>query len=395
MYYKKNNNTRNTPQRRRPPAGNRKTSSLSTTALLQHTKKTPEHSSATFVAQQTYGEMNLHPLLQKNLHKKGYTHPTEIQEKTISPLVNGENLVGIASTGTGKTGAFLIPIIQQLLVTPRTRYLVVVPTRELALQVREEFEALAGGLKFFSACFIGGTSVGRDIARAKRKNHLVIGTPGRLLDLAEQGALPLQGINGLVLDEFDRMLDMGFIKSVKTLISLMSSRKQTMLFSATINPGQEPLIKDIVASSVRVKASSGTESSSNVKQHIIKLSEGENKFEVLHNLLKEKSCKKVILFAETKRAVDKINKQLTRTGIHSDVIHGNKSQNYRTRTIQHFKSGKIRVLVATDVAARGIDVDNVTHVINYQMPQSLDSYIHRIGRTGRAGKQGRAYTFIN
>ncbi|SFW73995.1 ATP-dependent RNA helicase RhlE [Sinomicrobium oceani] len=395
MNYKKKINTKNTSVKRRPPVKKGKASSLSPQDLLQHTSKLPEPSAVPFVAKQAYAEMDLHPMLLKNLQRKGYTHPTEIQEKTLISLVNGDNLIGIASTGTGKTGAFLIPIVQQLLTTPNTRYLVVVPTRELALQVHEEFQQLNRSFGFSSVCFIGGTSVGKDVAKARHKNHLIISTPGRLLDLVGQKALRLQNISGLVLDEFDRMLDMGFIQSVQTIVSLMTSRKQTMLFSATIKPGQEKLIHDIVPGALTVKASSGTESSSNVKQNMIKVSDGENKFDVLHNLLKESSFKKVILFAETKRTVDKINKQLAKAGIHSDVIHGNKSQNYRTRAITLFKSGKIRVLVATDVAARGIDVDNVTHVINYQMPQSIDSYIHRIGRTGRAGKQGMAYTFIN
>ncbi|RNL87130.1 DEAD/DEAH box helicase [Sinomicrobium pectinilyticum] len=388
MNYRKKINTR------RPQPNKRAASTLSPHVLLRHAEiagGTP----ASYVSEQSYADMDLHPALKSNLLKKGYKKPTEIQEKTIENLVHGHNMIGVASTGTGKTGAFLIPIVQQLLTTDNTTYLIVVPTRELALQVREEFDELSRGLRFSATCFIGGTSVGKDLVKARKKSHLIVGTPGRLIDMINQRALSLKGITGLVLDEFDRMLDMGFVNDVKTIVSLMHSRKQTMLFSATVKPSQEALIRGLVENPIKITASSGAESSNNVKQSMIKIRDGENKFDVLYNLLREDSFKKVILFAETKRTVDKINKQLIKTGINSDVIHGNKSQNYRSKAIQSFKSGKIRVLVATDVASRGIDVDNVTHVINYQIPQTLDSYIHRIGRTGRAGKTGMAYTFIN
>lgn len=348
-----------------------------------------------FVAEQNFSEMPLSQSLKNNIKIKGYVEPTEIQQKSINDLISGRNLIGIAATGTGKTGAFLIPVIEKMLANDNTTCLVVVPTRELAMQVEDEFKSLTKGFKLFSACFIGGTSVNSDVAKARKKNHLIVGTPGRLNDLASRGALRLGNTPVLVLDEFDRMLDMGFINDIKKIIALMKNRKQTMLFSATYEKSQKKIISEFVQNPVRINVSNVNNAADTVEQDILRVGVNENKFQVLHNLLSGEGFDKVILFAETKRHVDKISKQLRKSGINSDVIHGNKSQNYRIKAIRLFKTGKTRVLVATDVAARGIDVDGVTHVINYQLPQTMDSYIHRIGRTGRAGKKGMAYTFVN
>ncbi|WP_163325771.1 DEAD/DEAH box helicase [Draconibacterium mangrovi] len=350
---------------------------------------------APFVAEQSFSEMPLSDSLKNNIRLKGYTEPTEIQQKSINDLIAGRNMIGIAATGTGKTGAFLIPVIEKMLADDTTTCLVVVPTRELAQQVEDEFKSLTRGHKLFSACFIGGTSVNTDMGKARRKQNLIVGTPGRLNDLTSRGTLRLGNTPILVLDEFDRMLDMGFINDIKKIIALMKNRKQTMLFSATYEKAQQNLIKQFVQNPVRINISSLNNAADTVEQDIIRVGVNENKFEVLYNLLSGEGFERVILFAETKRNVDKISQQLRKVGINSDVIHGNKSQNYRTKAIRLFKMGKTRVLVATDVAARGIDVDGVTHVINYQLPQTMDSYIHRIGRTGRAGKKGMAYTFVN
>lgn len=350
---------------------------------------------APFVAEQSFSEMPLSDSLKNNIRLKGYTEPTEIQQKSINDLIAGRNMIGIAATGTGKTGAFLIPVIEKMLADDTTTCLVVVPTRELAQQVEDEFKSLTRGHKLFSACFIGGTSVNTDMGKARRKQNLIVGTPGRLNDLTSRGTLRLGNTPILVLDEFDRMLDMGFINDIKKIIALMKNRKQTMLFSATYEKAQQNLIKQFVQNPVRINISSLNNAADTVEQDIIRVGANENKFEVLYNLLSGEGFERVILFAETKRNVDKISQQLRKVGINSDVIHGNKSQNYRTKAIRMFKMGKTRVLVATDVAARGIDVDGVTHVINYQLPQTMDSYIHRIGRTGRAGKKGMAYTFVN
>lgn len=380
------NNTRNRSPRK-------KVVSTIDPALL--VKQAVKVETVPFIAEQTFEEMPLSETLKNNIRMKGYIEPTEIQQKSINDLIAGRNMIGIAATGTGKTGAFLIPVIEKMLADNTTTCLVVVPTRELAQQVEDEFKSLTRGHKLFSACFIGGTSVNTDMGKARRKQNLIVGTPGRLNDLTSRGTLRLGNTPILVLDEFDRMLDMGFINDIKKIIALMKNRKQTMLFSATYEKAQQNLIKQFVQNPVRINVSRLNNAADTVEQDIIRVGDNENKFQVLYDLLNGDGFEKVILFAETKRNVDKISQQLRKVGINSDVIHGNKSQNYRTKAIRMFKMGKTRVLVATDVAARGIDVDGVTHVINYQLPQTMDSYIHRIGRTGRAGKKGMAYTFVN
>ena len=377
----------------KPRASGKKKISTIDPSLLRSRPETQEPVS--FEATLPFSEMSIHPLLKQNIQSKGYSYPTEIQQRAIPALIEGADMIGIAATGTGKTGAFLIPFVEQLLHKKNTAGLVVVPTRELAQQVAEEFKMLSRGMKFRSACFIGGTSVTRDIAQAAINNHLIIATPGRLIDLVNRGALNLNAIEVLILDEFDRMLDMGFIDDIKTIVSLTSARRQTVLFSATINNSQQRMIRQIVQDPLTINVSSGKGPSSSVEQNLLEVAPNEDKMEVLFNLLSGDSFEKVMLFAETKRTVDKINKQLTRKGVTSDVIHGDKSQNHRTKAIQQFRAGHTRVLIATDVASRGIDVQDVTHVINYQLPQTMEAYIHRIGRTGRAGKKGIAYTFIN
>ncbi|WP_303917823.1 DEAD/DEAH box helicase [Draconibacterium sediminis] len=385
-----NNRYKNTSRNRAPRK--KAVSTINPNLLV---KQAVSVETAPFVAEQSFSEMPLSDSLKNNIRLKGYTEPTEIQQKSINDLIAGRNMIGIAATGTGKTGAFLIPVIEKMLADDTTTCLVVVPTRELAQQVEDEFKSLTRGHKLFSACFIGGTSVNTDMGKARRKQNLIVGTPGRLNDLTSRGTLRLGNTPILVLDEFDRMLDMGFINDIKKIIALMKNRKQTMLFSATYEKAQQNLIKQFVQNPVRINISSLNNAADTVEQDIIRVGANENKFEVLYNLLNGEGFERVILFAETKRNVDKISQQLRKVGINSDVIHGNKSQNYRTKAIRMFKMGKTRVLVATDVAARGIDVDGVTHVINYQLPQTMDSYIHRIGRTGRAGKKGMAYTFVN
>jgi ATP-dependent RNA helicase RhlE len=343
-----------------------------------------------------FSELNLNMNLLKNIGAKGYQRMTYIQEKSIVPLLQGRNLLGISNTGSGKTGAFLIPIIEHAKADPLNySALIVTPTRELALQIEEEFKSLAKGMNLSSNTFIGGTNINSDFKALKRKLHIIVGTPGRLLDLTDRKLLNLNRINTLVLDEFDRMLDMGFVHDVKKLVNLMISRKQTMLFSATLDPAQKKLIDGLLHNPVEVKVNTGGTTSENVDQETIKVPEGKDKFDMLSGLFKNKDLDRVIIFMETKRLADQIAKKLNQVGVKSGLIHGNKSQNFRNRTIEEFKSGITRVLVATDVAARGIDVADVSHVINYQLPMSMDSYIHRIGRTGRAGKTGRAITFVN
>lgn len=349
----------------------------------------------TYVPTHSFADMPFSERLQETLRKKGYTHPTAIQAQTIEALLDGRDMMGIAQTGTGKTAAFLLPLIERMLNGEKLETLVVVPTRELALQVNEEFKSLTKGLGLFSSCYIGGTNINRDLQNLRRQSHLVVGTPGRLLDLANRNALRLANFPVLILDEFDRMLDMGFAPDVNRITRLMENRKQTLLFSATVDKTQKRLIDGLLNNPVEVRVSEGEATGDHIQQDIVRVGASENKFDVLLAMLSKSDFDKVLLFAETKRTVDRMTKMLKKSGLQAEQIHGNKSQNARQTALTKFKDGKIQVLVATDVAARGIDVSDVTHVINYQIPQTYDSYVHRIGRTGRAGKTGKAFTFVD
>ncbi|MBL4703121.1 MAG: DEAD/DEAH box helicase [Flavobacteriales bacterium] len=335
-------------------------------------------------------------LLIEALLDKGFERPTEIQDKTLEALLESRDLLGIAKTGTGKTGAFLIPIIHQLIQHNQKPFaLVVVPTRELAIQVEEEFKSMTKNLKLYSACFIGGTNINSDIRKLNRACHVIIATPGRLLDLVTRKQIDLRKFNTLILDEFDRMLDMGFVHDVKRIIHGMQQRKHTLLFSATMDKKQKELIADILTDPVSVKLSDGESTGDHIDQDIIRITGDDDKFKILCDMINGSNVNKVLVFEETKHKVNKLCTKLNKTGIKSDQIQGNKSQNARQRALKAFKNGSIKVLVATDVAARGIDVEDISHVFNYQVPLSYDSYIHRIGRTGRAGKSGKAFTFVD
>jgi ATP-dependent RNA helicase RhlE len=380
------NNRRNTKNKQKPSNLN--------PALLQ--RKASDVEVIDYESSRTFEDMPLSGKLKQCLSKKGFEKPTEIQDKTLESLLEGRDILGIAQTGTGKTGAFLMPIIEQLQQNRKKSFaLVVVPTRELAVQVDDEFKSMTKGMGFFSACLIGGTNINIDIGALRRSVHLVVATPGRLLDLEKRRSLDLRQFNTLVLDEFDRMLDMGFINDVKSIIKSMQQRKQTMLFSATLDKTQQQMIDQTLHNPVTVKVSTGEATGDHIDQEVIKLRDGEDKLKVLIDMVSDSNFEKVLVFDETKRRVSKLCENLNKAGISSDQIHGNKSQTQRQKALSKFKDGKVKVLVATDVAARGIDVSDVTHVINYQIPMTFDSYIHRIGRTGRAGKAGKAFTFVN
>ena len=386
-------------QRKKKPAhgqhNNRKQkqSTLDNRIFTQKAKPLVEHS---YSPETSIASLPIDKRIIDNLLLKGYRQPTEIQEKSFVPLSKGKNIIGLAQTGTGKTAAFLVPLVHRLINVPAAfQVIVIAPTRELALQIEEELKSITRGLKIYSEVFIGGTSVGRDIQKLQRASHFIIGTPGRLHDMANQGALKFSTFDTLVLDEFDRLLDMGFAADIKKMASAMRSRRQTILFSATEDPGQKKLINELLKDPVEIRVNWNNVSGDHIEQEAIHVKDGENKMDLLVSLLNQPSFQKVIVFAETKRWVTKVYRELKKRGIKTDEIHGNKSQSYRQKALMDFKTSKIKVLVATDVAARGIDVNEVSHVINYQKPKNLDSYIHRIGRTGRAGKSGKAYTFIN
>ncbi len=349
------------------------------------------------VETRSFEETGLHHLLLRNLQKQNIHRMTDIQENTWDPVSAGENVIGLAQTGSGKTIAFLLPLLQRKITSePQIRVMIISPTRELANQIGTNAAALISGTSIKTACFTGGTAIMNDLRQLHRKPEIVIGTPGRLMDLLERGYLDLRGFNTLILDEFDRMLDMGFVEDVHLITDAMPERAQTLLFSATIQGKIEPEIRRIQpGNAVRVQVNSGSSPCEQVEQSVIYVDENLGRHGTLIRLLNEQAGDKVLLFSETKRGVSRIMQRLKEAGIRSDEIHGDKSQAYRNRALESFRKGRIRVLVATDVAARGLDIPLVTDVINFEVPRTYDSYIHRIGRTGRAGNSGRAFTLTD
>jgi superfamily II DNA/RNA helicase len=326
---------------------------------------------------------------------KGYALPTPIQDKIIPSVLNGSDVVGIANTGTGKTAAFLIPMINKMILLPKDKFLIVTPTRELALQIQEEFKTFTRQMRIFSVCCVGGSSIFRQISQLRYENNLIIGTPGRLKDLIERKKINLGSFKTIVLDEADQMLDMGFINETRFIMNLLPKEKQVLFFSATLDPKIENLVGEFLRNPVRVSVKT-RDTAQNIEQDVIKIENGKTKSEVLHNLLAKKDeFKKVLVFGKTKHGVEKISKTLAQKGFKAESIHGNKSQNQRQRALAMFKENRVQVLVATDVAARGLDIDNVSHVINYDIPATHDDYVHRIGRTGRGANRGIALTFID
>lgn len=345
-----------------------------------------------YEAKNSFESFHLAPILKSNIEYKGYATPTPIQDQAIPHILEGKDLIGLAATGTGKTAAFLIPLIQQMYSDRNKQTLIVTPTRELALQIRDEFKEFAYDMKLFSALIIGGTNMLRQIHELKRNPHIVIATPGRLKDLIEQKAIDLSEFSNIVLDEVDLMVDIGFINDVKYFISLMSKNKQSLFFSATISPKIQGILQSFVSNPVTVSVNA-QRPADNVDQDVVKVSQ-ENKFEKLHDLLIQDGFDKVLIFGRTKYGIEKLYKDLTFRGFKVGSIHGNKRQSQRQRVLQSFKQDEIQILLATDVASRGLDIPNVTHVINYELPETYEDYTHRIGRTGRAGKTGTALTFI-
>jgi len=375
---------------------NKKKTNSGTVNTDRFIKKASASTVVAYMPERLIADLPVDDAIIRNLQKKGYEKPTEIQDRTIEAILNGRNLMGLAQTGTGKTGAYLIPLIHNFLrKDSRSNVLVVSPTRELALQIDKEFRSIAFGLKLFSTCLIGGTSVRMDIDKLRRPGQIVIGTPGRIADMVRQNALNLNKYSILVLDEFDRLLDMGFAAEIQRLVDSMNNRSQTILFSATEDKSQKKLISNLMTDPYEVRVRNENIAADNIEQDIITVRDGEKKIDILLNMVKDQSFEKVLVFADTKRGVSRICRDLRKGGITADEIHGDKSQNYRIKALESFRNRKIKVLVATDVAARGLDIADVSHVINFQAPKDMESYIHRIGRTGRAGASGKALTFIN
>jgi len=347
-----------------------------------------------YVHTNTFEDFKVLPGLKKNILAKGYKFPTPIQDESIPFILAGKDIVGIANTGTGKTAAFLIPLINKVLLGKREQVLIVAPTRELALQINDELAGFAKDLRMHSVTCVGGMPIGRQLAGLRYHNEFIIGTPGRIKDLIERKALDLSGFKTVVLDEADRMLDMGFINDMKLLMSKMSKEnRQTLFFSATLSPEIDRLIKDFLTDPVRVSVKT-QDTAKNIEQDIVRVKEGWTKIDTLADLLKGEGFAKVLVFGQTKHGVEKLSDTLMKRGFKSVSIHGNKNQSQRQRALDDFKANRVNVMVATDVAARGLDINDISHVINYELPTTHEDYIHRIGRTGRGNKKGKAFTFV-
>lgn len=341
----------------------------------------------------TFGDFDLEPMLKQNIAKLGFDKPTPIQDQIIDHVMDGRNALGIANTGTGKTGAFLIPSINKMIKDNKNKMLIIAPTRELALQIDAAFRDLTRGLRLFSVQVIGGTNIRNQLQQLTRQYNAVIGTPGRIIDLVDRGAIDLSQFNVVVLDEVDRMLDMGFVNDIRDILAQTPMDRQSLYFSATITPRVSKLINDFSRDVVQVSVRTN-ETTDSVTQEIIRFEHHEKKMEILHDILVKEEVNKVLIFGKTKHGVKKLMFELRDRGFKTESIHGNKTQAQRQRALKDFKDNRVTILVATDVAARGLDIDDVSHVINYEIPDTFDDYIHRIGRTGRGGKQGIAYTFV-
>ncbi len=347
-----------------------------------------------FKPQHPFSGLAIHDALKQSIASRGFTIPTPIQDQAISPLLAGHDVIGLANTGTGKTAAFLIPLINKILTDPQEKALVVVPTRELATQIQEELLALSRQLNIFSVVVVGGADIRRQIAKLRMRHHVVVGTPGRLKDLIDRKVLDLSRFGSVVLDEADRMLDMGFVHDVTLLLSLVAKKRQTMLFSATFSKEVESLARKFLTNPKLISIAT-VETSKLIDQDIVRVAAGGDKVEVLHKLLVQSQFEKVLVFTRTKHGADRLSRGLYQRGFKSECIHGDKPHNKRQRALKMFKENIVDILVATDVAARGLDIPNVSHVINFDLPATYEDYIHRIGRTGRAEKRGTALTFVN
>lgn len=350
--------------------------------------------SNTYVSQTPFAEMKIPEQLKQNIINHGYTMPTEIQEKTIPHLLEGKDVIGIANTGTGKTAAFLIPLISKVYANRDEEVLIVTPTREIAMQILDELNIFAKGMGLNATLCIGGANIGRQERNLQHRPQFVIGTPGRLKDLIQRRRLYLDSFSSIVLDEVDRMVDIGFIRDIKFLISLLPEKRHSLFFSATISEEVRSILHSFVKNPVTVSVKK-QETSKNVNQDIIRVTDPTLKVDVLHDLLIKDGFDKVLIFGKTKWGVEKLTKMLIERGFKAASIHGNKSQGQRARALDQFKKNHINILLATDVASRGLDIENVTHVINYDAPASYEDYVHRIGRTGRANKTGNALTFVD
>jgi len=347
----------------------------------------------TYTPVNTFTGFGVETTLLTNIAQKGYATPTPIQDQVIPHILAGRDVIGIANTGTGKTAAFLIPLIEKIIKNRQEKVLVVTPTRELASQIQNELLSFSRSLGIWAVLAIGGVNIGPQRRNLLKPYNFVIGTPGRIKDLLREKSLNLSGFRTVVLDEADRMVDMGFILDIKLIISQLPRERQSLFFSATIDGKVREILNNFVHNAITVSVKT-RETPLNVHQEIVRVTNPGRKVDQLHDLLIRKEYEKVLIFGRTKWGVQKLADELVQRGFKADAIHGNKNQNQRLKALDRFKRQEIQVLLATDVASRGLDIPDVTHVINYEMPETQDAYIHRIGRTGRMDKKGIALTFV-
>jgi superfamily II DNA/RNA helicase len=340
-----------------------------------------------------FSDFALDPRILTNVTTRGYAIPTPIQDQAIEPIRAGRDVVGIANTGTGKTAAFLLPLIDKILQDHTQRVLIMAPTRELAVQIEDELRLFAKGLGITSVLLIGGASIDRQLFTLRSNPNIIIGTPGRLKDMIQHYRLNLASFQNIVLDEVDRMVDIGFIKDITYIVSLLPKVRQSLFFSATVTPEIRGIMQAFLTNPITISVKTH-ETAQGVEQDVIKVKDKEEKVAKLQLLLKQADYTKVLIFGRTKWNVEKLAKRLQQNGFTAASIHGNKSQNQRLRALTQFKQNQLQVLVATDIAARGLDISDVSHVINFDEPNSYTDYVHRIGRTGRANKSGKALTFV-
>ena len=345
----------------------------------------------------SFTQFNLHPQISKAIDSCGYTTPTPVQIQSIPPILEGKDVVVCAQTGTGKTAAFVLPLLHRLHTNsgnPKPRILVLTPTRELANQIKQATSTYGKFLKFKIANLVGGASYHQQIRDLKNNPHIIVATPGRLIDHLENKRIDLSQIETLVLDEADRMLDMGFIQDVQFIAKCTPANRQTLLFSATVDQALTKIVQHLLKNQIHIDLSKKEISSPLIEQIFYKSQHQQHKMQLLKHLLKNENIFKAIIFSATKINAEKMAHQLSHDGFSAASLHGDLKQRVRERTVEQLKRGKIQFLVATDVAARGIDISDVTHVINYDLPKFSEDYVHRIGRTGRAGKSGIAISFV-
>ncbi len=348
-----------------------------------------------YVPKNTFSDFSISAELKKNIAKKEYIIPSPIQDQSIPVALLGGDIIGIAGTGTGKTAAFLIPIINRLILrtNKREKALILAPTRELATQIEDEFRSLAVGTKLYSVSCVGGSPIGKQMRELERGVNIVIGTPGRVKDLINRGKINLEEFHSVVLDEADRMLDMGFIDDMRFILKMIPKERQTFFFSATFSREIELLTKEFLNNPKTISVKTRP-TSDNVDQNIIRTKDRAHKIETLHDVLIKPEVLKALIFCEMKRSVDQLVSELLSRGFKVQGLHGDMRNRERAHAIKGLEEGRLHIVIATDVAARGIDISDITHVINYDIPQDYDTYIHRIGRTGRGSKTGSALTFV-